>query len=124
MVFGAQWPAKPIRLTIRYAVGGGVDIFCRGFLHAMEEPLRASIESGNMPGSVGAIATDFVLKKPADGYSWLGAGNYNKFIDKTLLWDGLNITKTGVVCQEKKSTRYGSALLIGSIASSATGFGG
>jgi len=35
MVFGAQWPTKPIRLTIQYAVGGGTDIFSRGFALAM-----------------------------------------------------------------------------------------
>ncbi len=90
-VLGAQWPAKPIRLTVQYAVGGGTDIFCRGFAHALEEPLRANIEVGNMPGSVGAIATDFVLKKPADGYNWLGASNYSKFLrpmgyHKSVLW--------------------------------------
>lgn len=80
MVFGAQWPTKTIRLTIQYAVGGGTDIFCRGFANAMQEPLHASIEAGNMPGSVGAIAADFVVKKPADGYSWIGASNFNKFL--------------------------------------------
>ena len=80
MVFGAQWPAKPIRLTIQYAVGGGTDVFSRGFAHAMEGPLRATIEAGNMPGSVGAIATEAVVNKPADGYSWLGASNFNKFL--------------------------------------------
>ncbi len=80
MGFAAQWPAKPIRLSIGYAVGGGTDVFCRGFVQAMEGPLRATIEAGNMPGSVAAIATDFVLKKPADGYSWVGTSNFNKFL--------------------------------------------
>ena len=79
-VLGANWPTKPIRMTVQYAVGGGTDIFCRGFAHAMEEPLGGTIEVGNMPGSVGAIATDFVLKKPADGYSWLAASNFSKFL--------------------------------------------
>ena len=39
MVFGAEWPTKPIRLTIGYAVGG-TDNFGRGFVHAMEGPLH------------------------------------------------------------------------------------
>ena len=32
--------------------------------------------------------------------------------DKNLLWDELNLQKKGVVCQEKSTPRYGSALLI------------
>jgi len=80
LVFGADWPTKPIRLSIGYAVGGGSDIFARGFVPGMEGPLRAAFEVSNMPGSVAAIATDFVLKRPADGYAWLGTTNYNKFL--------------------------------------------
>jgi tripartite-type tricarboxylate transporter receptor subunit TctC len=77
---GADWPTKPIRVTIGYAIGGGTDVFNRAFCQGMEEPLRATIEASNMPGSVAAVATEFVLKRPADGYSWLGTSNYNKFL--------------------------------------------
>ncbi|MDP1991323.1 MAG: tripartite tricarboxylate transporter substrate binding protein [Syntrophales bacterium] len=80
LLFGADWPTKPIRLTIGYAVGGGSDIFARGFVLGMEGPLRTSFEVSNMAGSVAAVATDFVLKRPADGYAWLGTTNYNKFL--------------------------------------------
>ncbi len=80
LAFGADWPNKPIRVTIGYAVGGGTDVFIRGVVQAMEEPLRTTIEAGNMPGAVAATATDFVVKKPADGYSWLGTSNFNKFL--------------------------------------------
>jgi tripartite-type tricarboxylate transporter receptor subunit TctC len=34
----------------------------------------------NKPGAVGGVATRFVLNKPDDGYWWLGAANYNKFV--------------------------------------------
>ena len=30
LAFGADWPTKPIRVTIGYAVGGGTDVFIRG----------------------------------------------------------------------------------------------
>lgn len=78
--FGADWPTRPIRVTIGYGVGGGSDIFTRGFVRGMEGPLKTTIECGNMPGSVAAIATDFVLKRPNDGYAWLGTTNWNKFL--------------------------------------------
>jgi tripartite-type tricarboxylate transporter receptor subunit TctC len=80
LAFGADWPAKPIKLSIGYAIGGGSDVFTRGFVQSMEGPLKTTVEASNMPGSVAAIATDFIMKKPADGYSWLGTTNYNKFL--------------------------------------------
>ncbi|MEW6333674.1 MAG: tripartite tricarboxylate transporter substrate binding protein [Thermodesulfobacteriota bacterium] len=80
LAFGANWPTKPIRVTVGYGIGGGTDVFNRGVVQGMEGPLGTTIEVGNMPGSVAAIATDFVLKRPADGYSWLGTSNYNKFL--------------------------------------------
>jgi tripartite-type tricarboxylate transporter receptor subunit TctC len=80
LVFGADWPTKPIKLSIGYAIGGGSDVFTRAFVQGMEGPLKTTIEAGNMPGSVAAIATDFVMKKPADGYAWLGTTNFNKFL--------------------------------------------
>jgi tripartite-type tricarboxylate transporter receptor subunit TctC len=39
-----------------------------------------TINAVNKPGAVGGVATSFVLKKPSDGYWWLGAANYNKFV--------------------------------------------
>ena len=80
LAFGANWPTKPIRVTVGYGIGGGTDVFCRGVVQGMEGPLGTTIEVGNMPGSVAAIATDFVLKRPADGYSWVATSNYNKFL--------------------------------------------
>ena len=30
LLFGANWPTKPIKLSIGYAIGGGGDVFTRG----------------------------------------------------------------------------------------------
>ena len=39
-----------------------------------------TIEPINKPGAVGGIATNYVLQQPADGYTLLGAANFNKFV--------------------------------------------
>ena len=39
-----------------------------------------AVNAINRPGSVGGVATRYVLNKAADGYTWLGAANYNKFV--------------------------------------------
>lgn len=76
----ADWPSKPIRLVIGYGAGGGTDIFNRSLVQGMEGPLKATINATNMPGSVAAVATNYVYTKPADGYLWLGTSNFNKFL--------------------------------------------
>lgn len=76
----AAWPERPITLTIMYAAGGGTDVGLRAISAEMAKVTKWDINVINKPGSVGAIATAFVLDKPADGYWWLGAANYNKFV--------------------------------------------
>jgi tripartite-type tricarboxylate transporter receptor subunit TctC len=77
---GAKWPERPITLTVMYAAGGGTDVGLRAISAEMAKMTKWDINVINKPGSVGALATSFVLEKPADGYWWLGAANYNKFV--------------------------------------------
>jgi tripartite-type tricarboxylate transporter receptor subunit TctC len=76
----ATFPERPITLTIMYAAGGGTDVGLRAISTEMAKAAGWDINVINKPGSVGAIATAFVQDKPADGYWWLGAANYNKFV--------------------------------------------
>lgn len=87
----AKWPERPITLTVMYAAGGGTDTGLRAIAKEMAPITGWDINVINKPGSVGAIATAFVQDKPADGYWWLGAANYNKFVrvmghSKTVAW--------------------------------------
>lgn len=76
----AKWPERPVTLTVMYAAGGGTDVGLRAISTEMAKIAKWDINVINKPGSVGAIATSFVLDKSADGYWWLGAANYNKFV--------------------------------------------
>jgi tripartite-type tricarboxylate transporter receptor subunit TctC len=76
----AKWPERPITTTIMYSAGGGTDVALRAIVNEMAKIAKWDINIINKPGSVGAIATSFVEGKPADGYWWLGAANYNKFV--------------------------------------------
>jgi tripartite-type tricarboxylate transporter receptor subunit TctC len=76
----AEWPERPITLVIMYAAGGGTDVVLRTLAAEMEKATGWKINVVNKPGAVGGIATKFVLDKPEDGYWWLGAANYNKFV--------------------------------------------
>lgn len=76
----AKWPERPITAVVMYSAGGGTDVVLRALAAEMAKSTGWDINVINKPGSVGAIATSFVLDKPADGYWWLGAANYNKFV--------------------------------------------
>lgn len=67
---GAQsYPAKPIRLVVPLAPGGGVDLISRLVGQKMAESLRQSVIVDNRPGASTMIGTEIVAKSPPDGYT-------------------------------------------------------
>lgn len=76
----AAWPERPVTAAVMYSAGGGTDTVIRTIAKEMAESTGWTINVINKPGAVGGIATRFLLNKPADGYWWLGAANYNKFV--------------------------------------------
>ncbi|MBL6957839.1 MAG: tripartite tricarboxylate transporter substrate binding protein [Rhodospirillales bacterium] len=76
----AGWPERPITAVIMYGAGGGTDTVIRTLAGAMAKSTGWTINPVNKPGAVGGVATKFMLGKPDNGYWWLGAANYNKFV--------------------------------------------
>lgn len=76
----AEWPERPITLVVMYGAGGGTDTVLRTLATEMAKATGWTINVINKPGAVGGVATSYVLDKPSDGYTWLGAANYNKFV--------------------------------------------
>lgn len=76
----AGFPERPINVVIMYAAGGGTDVMIRVLVDEMKKSTGWNINVLNKPGAVGGVATNFLLEKPSDGYWWLGAANYNKFV--------------------------------------------
>ena len=75
----AEWPERPITAVVMYSAGGGTDTVLRALSAEMQKSMGAKISVINKPGAVGALATKFVVNKKPDGYTLLGAANYNKF---------------------------------------------
>jgi len=76
----ASWPERPITGVVMYGARGGTDTMIRTLTKAMADATGWTINAINKPGAVGGVATRFMLNKPADGYWWMGAANYNKFV--------------------------------------------
>lgn len=76
----AGFPEKPITIVIMYAPGGGTDVVLRVIAQEIAKSRGWTVDVANKPGAVGGIATNYVLQQPADGYTVLGAANFNKFV--------------------------------------------
>jgi len=88
-VAAQTFPAKPIRLVVGYPPGGSGDFLTRLMADEMQQDLGVAVVVDNRPGAGGSIATEAVIKSPADGYTVLNAGHpaINKALYKNLSYD-------------------------------------
>ena len=64
-----SFPNKPIRLLVTYAAGGASDIVSRVVAAKLTENLRQQVIVDNRPGASGIIASELLVRSPADGYT-------------------------------------------------------
>jgi tripartite-type tricarboxylate transporter receptor subunit TctC len=67
----ATYPAKPLRLIVPIAPGGGMDTAARVLASKMGETLGQSVIVDNRSGAGGAIGVQATIAAPADGYTLL-----------------------------------------------------
>ena len=65
------YPSRPVRIIVGYAAGGGVDISARLIGQWLSERLGQQFIVENRPGAATNIATEAVVRSPADGYTLL-----------------------------------------------------
>jgi tripartite-type tricarboxylate transporter receptor subunit TctC len=85
-----NYPNKPIRLIVPFEAGGTSDTTARMMAKKLEQRLKTSIVVENKPGANGAIATAFVARSLADGYTLLHttpAFIINPLLNKKLGYD-------------------------------------
>src|SRR5262245_32601113 len=82
------YPARPVRIIVGFTAGGAVDIIARLIGQALAERLGKAFIIENRPGAATNLATEAVVRAPADGYTLLMA-NTAAAINATL-YDKLN----------------------------------
>src|ERR1044071_29083 len=66
-----SYPAKPIRIIIALAPGGGVDTSGRMLGQKFTEAWGQQVVAENRPGAGGTIASELVARAAPDGYTLL-----------------------------------------------------
>ena len=82
------YPARPVRIIVGYGPGGAADIFARLIGQRLSEQLGQPFIVENRPGASANIATEAVVRAPADGYTLL-LTNHGDAINASL-YDRLN----------------------------------
>ncbi len=67
----ADYPAKPVRMLVGFAAGGGTDTTARAIAQPLAEALGQQVVVDNRPGAAGNIATEIAANSVPDGYTVL-----------------------------------------------------
>jgi tripartite-type tricarboxylate transporter receptor subunit TctC len=88
-----DFPSRPIKLVIPQAPGSGADVTGRMLADFMAKDLKQSVVVDNRAGANGIIASQFVQREPADGYTILLTSvslvSFNQFLYKNVPYDPL-----------------------------------
>src|SRR5262245_21416087 len=82
------YPSRPVRIIVGFAAGGPADTVARLIGQWLSERLGQPFVIDNRPDAVGNIATEAVVRSPADGYTLLLVGAPHAI--NATLYDKLN----------------------------------
>jgi tripartite-type tricarboxylate transporter receptor subunit TctC len=88
VAWAQAYPARPVRIIVGFPPAGGADIIARLMGHSLSERLAQQFIIENRPGAASNIATEAVVRAPADGYTLLLVTNPN--VINATLYDKLN----------------------------------
>ena len=74
---GQAYPAKPIRIVVPYAPGGGVDIIARATAQELAKRIHQQVIVDNRTGAGGNVGSEHAAKSAPDGYTLLMASPAN-----------------------------------------------
>src|SRR3981081_3497526 len=70
-VVAQTYPAKPVRILVGFAPGGGTDIMARVVAAKLSESMKHQFIVENRPGANANLAAKFAAEAPGDGYTLL-----------------------------------------------------
>ncbi|RXJ82555.1 tripartite tricarboxylate transporter substrate binding protein [Arcobacter sp. F2176] len=82
-----EYPNKPINFVVGFGIGGSADRMTRSMSTFLSDELNTPIKVFNKKGASTQIAANYVLKKPADGYT-IFASTFSPFLANSILTGG------------------------------------
>ena len=79
-----EYPARPVKIIVPFAVGGPADIYARYLGARLGESLGQSFVIENRPGAGAVVGTDAASKSAPDGYTLLLMSNAHT-VNETLI---------------------------------------
>ncbi len=83
IAWALDFPTRPVHLVIGFNAGGTPDVIARLLGQSLSDRIGQNFVIENRPGAGGDIATETVLRAPADGYTLMLVGSPN-FINASL----------------------------------------
>lgn len=71
--FAQDYPARPVRVLVGYAPGGGMDAIARLLAPKLSEALGQQFVIENRPGASGGVAAEALVNSAPDGYVLMAA---------------------------------------------------
>ena len=107
-----DFPSKDLNGWITYGAGGGTDSASRALAGDMGKFLGKTIVMDNMTGASGAVAAQFVLNQPSDGYNLLfGSEGIHSFQFMDIADIGIDSLKTVFISCRSEERRVGKECL-------------
>jgi tripartite-type tricarboxylate transporter receptor subunit TctC len=88
IAWAQTYPTRSVRIVVGYPAGGTVDFYARLIGQWMSERLGQPFVVENRPGATSNIATEMVVRAPADGHTLLMVSSANAL--NATLYDKLN----------------------------------
>jgi tripartite-type tricarboxylate transporter receptor subunit TctC len=88
LALAQTYPTRPVNVIVPFGAGGVSDILARLLGQKLSERLGRPFLIDNRPGAAGNIATEAVVRAPADGYTLLFITSSNAI--NATLYDRLN----------------------------------
>jgi tripartite-type tricarboxylate transporter receptor subunit TctC len=82
--FAQNYPARPVKIVVPFAVGGSADVYGRVLAAKLGDAMGQTFVIENRPGGGAVIGTDAVAKSEPDGYTLLIMSNTHT-VNETLI---------------------------------------
>jgi len=111
ITWAQAYPTRPVRIVVGFVAGGNFDIVARLIGQSLSEQLLQPVIVENRPGASSNIATEAVIRAPADGYTLLLGGAVNAV--NATLYDKLGFNFISDVAPVAGVVRFPNVMTVG-----------